>query len=195
MKQSKLQIILEEFKGFYNKFEDVKSLLDLAHEEQDSKLLQEVVQDVNVLHSTIETYFSKSLLTDPMDKNDCFIEIRAGSGGTESQDWVQILTRMYERWSQHQGYQATLVDFDKGDVAGYKSSTIQVKGVYAFGWAKYEGGVHRFVRCSPFDSNGKRHTSFVSVQVLPFVHEKEDGPVELNPNELKIEVMRAQGYL
>jgi peptide chain release factor 2 len=125
----------------------------LAEEEKDNTLLLDVHGDLTELSKDLEQFFLKSMLNEEADKSDCFIELRAGSGGTESCDWVQILTRMYLRWAAIQNYDAKLVDSTDGDIAGYKNATIQVRGQYAFGWAKYETGVHRFVRISPFDSN------------------------------------------
>jgi peptide chain release factor 2 len=190
---SKLSDTWQQFGQFQERYQETHELLGLAEEEGDQTLLTEVHSDACRLAKEVEEFFLKSMLNEEADSSHCFIELRAGSGGTESCDWVQILSRMYLRWAAQQNYQAKLIDYTDGEVAGYKNATIQVHGPFAFGWAKYESGVHRFVRISPFDSNGKRHTSFISVQVLPLSSEEDQVDIELDPRELKIEVMRAQG--
>jgi peptide chain release factor 2 len=150
---SKLKETITDMSSFSNRYQEANDLLELAKEENDNTLLHDVNGDLESLSNDIHNFFLKSMLNQEADQSDCFIELRAGSGGTESCDWVQILSRMYLRWASLQNLDAKLVDFMEGEVAGYKSATIQVHGPYAFGWAKYEAGVHRFVRVSPFDSN------------------------------------------
>lgn len=172
---------------------------ELALDENDFGLLNDIEKDSIELDRKAYEYYLKTLMSQEVDKKSCFIELRSGAGGVEACDWVEILTRMYERWGNEQGYNVALVDFARGDIAGFKTSTVSIKGEYAFGWAKYETGVHRFVRCSPFDSQGKRHTSFVSVQVIPAIGEGEgdslskDDDIDIPPRDIKMEVMRSQG--
>ncbi|KAJ8331362.1 hypothetical protein O5D80_000293 [Batrachochytrium dendrobatidis] len=192
---SRLESEIAEHSKFTVKWNETQSMIELAKEEGDDTLLKEVVADMEDLEAQLRQYFIKSLMTDEVDQSGCYIEIRAGAGGAESCDWVSMLTRMYERWGADQGHTVTSIAQVKGDVAGLKSSTTQIQGDYAYGWSKNESGVHRFVRVSPFDSNAKRHTSFVSVQVLPILSTSRlsTKTIEISTNELKLEFMRAQG--
>ena len=161
--------------------------------------------DLESLTKTLSQYFIKSLMSDEADASGCFLEIRAGAGGVEACDWVGIISRMYMRWGADQGYQCKfenqvdylgkIVDEMRGEVAGYKSITIEINGQYAYGWCRYESGVHRFVRISPFDSQSKRHTSFASVQVYPLIDDAllslQD--ISIPTGDIKLETMRSQG--
>ena len=183
---------------YRERFQQADELMVLAKEEKDDSLLQEVEKDLNLLHKEIHNFFLKTLMTGEADKCDCFIEIRAGSGGHEACDWTRMLSRMYERWAAQQGYKSSIVDQTpaEGAVGLLKSSIIQISGDYAYGWAKHEAGVHRFARVSPFDANGKKHTSFASVQVLPVQPEdavQSAKSIAIPASDLKVEVMRAQG--
>ena len=192
---SKLRAYKQALDKINEDFVEKRELFEMCVDEQDLAILEEVNTELVILLKETNQLYVQSMLNEEMDDRSCYIEIRQGAGGVESCDWVQILTRMYERWGELQGFQATVTSFTRGEVAGYKNSTIKITGEYAFGFAKYESGVHRFVRISPFDSNGKRHTSFVSVQVLP-VHTISDSNVndiEIDPKDIKIEVMRSQG--
>ncbi|KAI9092355.1 hypothetical protein DFS34DRAFT_653019 [Phlyctochytrium arcticum] len=193
---SRLDETLKEHDGYVNKGQELLDLLDLAEEENDYALIQDVAQDLLPFRSTLEKYSLRLLMAEEADKNGCFLEIRAGAGGVESCDWVSILGRMYQRWGASEGHTVKAVDEVRGDVAGLKSATLQISGEYVYGWCKHEAGVHRFVRVSPFDANGKRHTSFVSVQVYPAFDAEgsQDGKnMEIPPGDLRVDVMRAQG--
>ncbi|KAJ3119519.1 hypothetical protein HK098_005380 [Nowakowskiella sp. JEL0407] len=193
-RQSELDGMLSEYNLCKTRYQDCLDLLELAKEENDSTLIGDIMNDLNALHEDVHKYSLRLLMSEEADKNGCFIEIRAGSGGTESCDWTSILTRMYQKWALANDFEVKLVDEIKGEIAGLKSSTLQINGEYAYGWLKYEGGVHRLVRISPFDSGGKRHTSFASVQTFP-ANESGSGStvIEINEKDLKLEFMRAQG--
>ncbi len=156
--------------------------------EVSEKELQEAFEEAEKLIDDLEL---KSMLSEPEDKLDCVLEITAGAGGTESQDWASMLMRMYSMYAQKQGYKVYVVDEQKGDVAGYKRVALQIEGPYAYGYLKGENGVHRLVRISPFDSNGKRHTSFAAVFVYPLIDDTIE--IEINPNDLEWETFRAGG--
>ncbi|KAI9193378.1 uncharacterized protein BJ171DRAFT_268970 [Polychytrium aggregatum] len=193
---SRLTDDLAEHDSFAQKFVECLELKELALQESDWTLMDEVLADLANLHTSMESYSLRLLMADPADKNGCFVELRAGSGGTESCDWVAMITRMYTRWAQSAGYTAKVVDEMKGDIAGFKNTTISIAGENAYGWCKYEGGVHRFVRISPFGDGNKRHTSFISVQVFPAHQSAEDGStgsIDIPPGDIKIETMRSQG--
>jgi peptide chain release factor 2 len=198
-KISNLKTKLDTISGFEFTLNQCMEMKQLGVEEKDLELLAVVEQDSSDLKKDCYDYYLKTLMSQDIDKNGCFIELRSGAGGVEACDWVEMLTRMYERWGIDRGYQVKVVDFVRGDIAGYKTSTASIQGEYAFGWAKYETGIHRFVRCSPFDSQGKRHTSFVSVQVIPALGNGSDGDtsskddIEIPARDLKMEVMRSQG--
>ena len=159
---SKLKLHKQTLDTLCSSLQEQRDLVNLCTNEEDLDMLQETSDELKVLEKQTKEFYLKSMLDEEMDESSCFIELRQGAGGAESCDWVQILTRMYERWGEIQGYQTSVTSFAKGEVAGYKNSTIKIQGSYAFGFAKYESGVHRFVRISPFDSNGKRHTYFSS---------------------------------
>ena len=183
-----------ELARFQDRWAEFEPMLQLAVEEQDSELLEDLNKDITVLHSDLQDYLMRLLMVDEEDQHGCYIEVRSGAGGIEACDFVSILTRMYQRWAESKGFQAKLVEEVRGDVAGLKASVLQVTGDYAYGWGKHESGVHRFCRVSPFDANGKRHTSFASVQVFPFASTTTDKPLtDIPSSDLKIEAMRAQG--
>ncbi|KAJ3187705.1 hypothetical protein HDU85_006098 [Gaertneriomyces sp. JEL0708] len=188
-----LEESLEQYEDTKRRYEELREMVDLAQEEQDTALLTEVSTDLQDLLSDLQKYSLQLLMSSEADQNGCFIEFRAGAGGAEACDWVQMLVRMYERWAVAQGHSVKLVDELKGEIAGLKSATLHVDGPYAYGWCKHEAGVHRFVRQSPFDSNERRHTSFVSLQVFPATSSSSEPLVEIQPNEIKVDVMRAQG--
>nr|KAJ3418762.1 hypothetical protein HK105_007880 [Polyrhizophydium stewartii] len=193
---AKLEGDLEKLKNFTERWDEARSMMDLAKEENDASLIADLVSDMEELEADLRSYFVRSLMTGADDQYGCFIELRAGAGGVESCDWVSMLSRMYQRWAQMQGFDVKVVEEVHGEVAGLKSATIQVSGDYAYGWSKTESGTHRFVRISPFSSVGKRHTSFVSVQVVSVAPESSISnakQIEISPNDLKVEVMRSQG--
>lgn len=179
------------YKTFSADLESNIELAELAELEGDSDIENDVIETLTEMQETLKEKEIETLLSGEADGNDCYLEIHAGSGGTESQDWAQMLTRMYLRWGEKNGYKTELIESTQGDVAGLKSSTIQFKGQYAFGKMKTESGVHRLVRISPFDSNAKRHTSFSSAWVYPVVDDNID--IDIDPADLRIDVYRASG--
>ncbi len=163
----------------------------LLEEEEDNELVKELLNDTKKLNKDIENLEIKTLLSGKYDMNNAIISMHPGAGGTESQDWVQMLYRMYTRWAEKNNFEVKELDFLEGDEAGIKSVTFLVKGEYAYGYLKGEMGVHRLVRISPFDSGGRRHTSFASVEVLPEIN--DDVQIEINPDDLRIDTYRASG--
>ena len=166
-------------------------MLELAIEENDQEIVDSVSDDLEAMQSRVEVLEFQRMFSGEMDENSCFLEIQAGSGGTEAQDWAEMLLRMYLRWAERRGWKADLVEVSSGDVAGIKSATIQIAGDYAYGWCRTETGVHRLVRKSPFDSGNRRHTSFAAVFASPEVDDNID--VDMNPADLRIDVYRASG--
>ena len=173
------------------RLKDSGELFELARTEGDDATLVAVAQDVGVLERTVDDMEFRRMFHNPMDPNPCFIDIQAGSGGTEAQDWASMLLRMYIRYCERKGYQVDVLEESAGEVAGIKSATIKVTGDYAYGYLRTETGVHRLVRKSPFDSNARRHTSFASVFVYPEVDDTID--VDINPADLRIDTFRASG--
>ncbi|MFM5913531.1 peptide chain release factor 2 [Chakrabartia godavariana] len=171
--------------------DDTVELLEMAEEEGDTALADEAVASLGELAARAETDKVAALLAGEADANDTYIEINAGAGGTESQDWAEMLQRMYTRWAERHKMKVELVDYHGGEQAGIKSATLMIKGENAYGYAKTESGVHRLVRISPYDSNARRHTSFSSVWVYPVVDDDID--IEVNESELRIDTYRASG--
>ncbi len=170
---------------------DAAEMLELAIEEQDQEIADSVSADLAKMQSGVETLEFQRMFSGEMDENSCFLDIQAGSGGTEAQDWAEMLLRMYLRWADRRGWKAELIEVSSGDVAGIKSATIQITGDYAYGWCRTETGVHRLVRKSPFDSGNRRHTSFAAVFASPEVDDSIE--VDMNPADLRIDVYRASG--
>lgn len=168
-----------------------QELLEMAEAEDDEETANSVIEDLATTQAAIEKLEFARMFSGEMDPNNCYLDIQSGSGGTEAQDWANILLRMYLRWLESKGFEAELMEVSDGDVAGIKSATIHVKGEYAYGWCRTETGVHRLVRKSPFDSNNKRHTSFASVFVSPEID--DDVKIDINPADLRIDVYRASG--
>jgi peptide chain release factor 2 len=166
-------------------------MLELAIEEQDEDTAEAVSGDLAVMQEQVERLEFERMFSGEMDASPCFLDIQAGSGGTEAQDWAEMLLRMYLRWAERRGWKTDLVEVSSGEVAGIKSATIHVIGDHAFGWCRTETGVHRLVRKSPFDSGNRRHTSFAAVFVSPEVDDNIE--VDLNPADLRIDVYRASG--
>ncbi|ROU06526.1 peptide chain release factor 2 [Lysobacter enzymogenes] len=166
-------------------------LLELAEMEDDESTALAVVEDVERYAKEVEKLEFRRMFSGQMDSASAFVDIQAGAGGTEAQDWAEILLRMYLRWAESRGWKAELMEVSGGDVAGIKSATFRVEGDFAYGWLKTETGVHRLVRKSPFDSDNRRHTSFTSVFVSPEVDDKID--IEINPADLKTDVYRSSG--
>ena len=170
---------------------DVEVLFELAQEGKDEESFKEVEKELLKLKDKIAQEELRQLLSDSHDLNNAIVSITPGAGGTESQDWAQILLRMYIRWTERRGYAREVLDFQVGEEAGIKGVTLLVRGDYAYGYLKAERGIHRLVRISPFDANKRRHTSFTSVFVIPEV--EEDIDIEINPQDLRIDVYRASG--
>ena len=170
---------------------DASDLLDLAVEEDDADTAQSVEQDLASLETLLEQLEFRRMFSGETDPNNAYLDIQAGSGGTEAQDWAEMLLRMYLRWGEDKGFKTTLVEASAGEVAGLKSATIQFEGDYAFGWLRTETGVHRLVRKSPFDSGGRRHTSFASVFVSPEIDDNIE--IEINPADLRVDTYRSSG--
>ncbi|MEM9305231.1 MAG: peptide chain release factor 2 [Pseudomonadota bacterium] len=170
---------------------DAADLLELAVEENDAGTVEEVETDLADLGARVEALEFQRMFSGETDSCDAFVDIQAGAGGTEAQDWAEMLLRMYLRWFERRGWKAELIEASAGDVAGVKSATIHVQGEYIFGWLRTETGVHRLVRKSPFDSGNRRHTSFAAVFVSPEID--DDIAIEINPADLRIDVYRASG--
>lgn len=173
------------------RFEDLVTLYPEIKSMQDEELLSESDREYQKIISILDDLEVKRMLSHELDQNNCYLSINAGAGGTESCDWAQMLSRMYQRWATKKGYQVEVIDFVEGEVAGLKSITIKISGPYAYGFSKAEKGVHRLVRISPFDANAKRHTSFASVDVSPEI--EGDVQVEIKPEDLRIDTYRASG--
>jgi peptide chain release factor 2 len=170
---------------------DAGELLELAESEQDEATAQAVESDVQRLEDAVAKLEFERMFPGEMDSHNAFLDIQAGAGGTEAQDWAQMLMRMYLRWGDQHGFATEVIDSSPGEVAGIKSATIRFEGEHAYGWLRTETGVHRLVRKSPFDSNARRHTSFASVFVSPEVD--DDIAIEINPADLEMDVYRSSG--
>jgi len=180
--------VLTDLQGGLTESEE---LLELAAAENDADTLNSVITDLDRLELSLEQLEFRRMFSGEMDANNAFLDVQSGSGGTEAQDWADMLLRMYLRWGEHHGFVTELIEVSAGDVAGIKSATIRFVGEYAFGWLRTETGVHRLVRKSPFDSGNRRHTSFASVFVSPEID--EDIEIDINPADLRIDVYRASG--
>jgi peptide chain release factor 2 len=170
---------------------DARELFDLARAESDDETLSGISSDVNKLEQDVGTLEFRRMFSNPLDPNNCFLDIQAGSGGTEAQDWAAMLERMYAKYCDNKGFAMDVLEESPGEVAGIKSATLKISGSYAYGHLRTENGVHRLVRKSPFDSNARRHTSFASVFVYPEVDENIE--VEINPADLRVDTYRASG--
>lgn len=186
-----LEEIVSTIEVLLGGLDDASELLDLAVDEQDADMVAEVELELNSLEKSLNDLEFKRMFSGEMDPNDAYVDIQAGSGGTEAQDWANMLLRMYLRWAEDKGFKAELIEVSAGEVAGIKSATIQVSGGYAFGWLRTETGVHRLVRKSPFDSGNRRHTSFASVFVSPEIDDSVE--IEINPADLRIDTYRSSG--
>ncbi len=171
--------------------EDVDGLLELAIEGEDQQTFDEAVAELDELEQQLAKLEFQRMFSGQHDACDCYVDLQAGSGGTEAQDWTEMLLRMYLRWAESKGFKTELVEVSDGDVAGLKFATIRISGEYAFGWLRTETGIHRLVRKSPFDSNNRRHTSFAAAFVYPEIDDDID--IEINPADLRIDVYRASG--
>ena len=170
---------------------EANDLLEMAGEEDDDATVDEVAGDLAALETRVAALEFRRMFSGEMDQSNAFVDIQAGSGGTEAQDWAEMLLRMYLRWAERRGFKADLIEVSPAEVAGIKSATVEVQGEYAYGWLRTETGVHRLVRKSPFDSGNRRHTSFAAVFVSPEV--EDDIDIDINPADLRIDVYRASG--
>ena len=189
--RSNLEAIVHTIDSLYSGFKEVEDLLKLAVEESDEELYLAVNKDLHDLAERLESLEFRRMFSGQMDEANAYLDIQAGSGGTEAQDWAEMLLRMYLRWAENKGFSVELIEVSGGEVAGIKSSTIRICGEYAFGWFRTETGVHRLVRKSPFDSGNRRHTSFASVFVSPEIN--EDIEVDLDMSLVRIDTYRSSG--
>jgi len=178
-------------KAVDKKVNDLKDIIELAAIEKDESFYDEIRKELDSLTSAIEDVEFKNMLSGNDDDKNCLLTIHSGAGGTEAQDWADMLLRMYLRWGEQNGYQMSILDMLEGDGAGIKSATVEVTGEFAYGYLKAENGVHRLVRISPFDSNKRRHTSFASVFVIPEIDDTIE--IEINPADLRIDTYRSGG--
>lgn len=190
-KTANLKNKVEKYEKLYAKYEDVLALIELANEEEDESLYDEASGEVDAVKEELDKQRLETLLTGEYDKNNAILTFHAGEGGTEAQDWAEMLFRMYTRWAQAHGFSTTTVDYLDGDGAGLKNAVLLIEGENAYGYLKSESGVHRLVRVSPFDSAGRRHTSFASLEVMPEI--EEDTSVVIPPDDIKMDVYRASG--
>jgi len=186
-----LESVVELLSSLSTGLDDSAELVQMAEEEDDEDTLNSVHKDLESLESQIATLEFRRMFSGEQDENHAFVDIQSGSGGTEAQDWAEMLLRMYLRWGEAHGFKTELMEASPGDVAGIKSATIRFAGEYAFGWLRTESGVHRLVRKSPFDSGNRRHTSFAAVFVSPEVDDSVE--IDINPADLRIDVYRASG--
>ena len=182
---------IESFRKVKVEFDNIYELNELLKLEPEEELEKELIAGIKAIESKLEKLEISTLLSGKYDANNAIITLHPGAGGTEAQDWVQMLYRMYTRWANDNGYKVEELDYLQGDEAGIKSVTFSVSGEYAYGYLKGEQGVHRLVRISPFDAGGRRHTSFASVEVLPEI--TEDIQIDINPDDLRIDTYRASG--
>ena len=180
-----------KYKTLSKEIDDVKELIDIIEIEQDESLEKEISSNIKKIGNELEKFELQTLLSGKYDSNNAILTLHPGAGGTESQDWAEMLYRMYTRWATKSGYEVKELDYLEGDEAGIKSVTFEVIGEYAYGYLKGEMGVHRLVRISPFDSGGRRHTSFASLEVIPEIDDDVD--LYINPDDIKMDVYRASG--
>ncbi len=188
---SRIKAKLNPLRELTQRIEDLEVLLALAEEENDPVAEAEVKAEYEAIVKQLEAFEIQSYLSGPYDKNNCFLVIHSGAGGTESCDWASMLLRMYQRWCERHGFKTELMDYQEGDETGIKSATLQVTGEYAYGYLQTERGVHRLVRISPFDANKRRHTSFASVDATPEIPDTE--PIEINPADIEMDTFRSGG--
>lgn len=189
--RAQLESVVHQLQHLTQSAADLLALFEIAKDEDDHQTIHELGQDVAKIKQQVELMEFRRMFRGKMDASNAFLDIQAGSGGTEAQDWAEMLLRMYLRWGEHHGFKTELVECSSGDVAGIKSATIYYEGEYAYGWLRTETGVHRLVRKSPFDSGNRRHTSFASVFVSPEV--EDDIEIDINPADLRIDTYRASG--
>ncbi len=189
--RQKLDTSLSAVRQLENELADATGMIEMAEAENDAAMVKDAEKSVLALQQRAEKLRLQSMLSGEADSNDSYLEIHAGAGGTESQDWAAMLFRMYMRWAEQHGYKLQLIEESEGEAAGLKSATLLVKGENAYGWLKTEAGVHRLVRISPFDSNARRHTSFSSVTVYPVIDQSIE--IDIAEKDVRIDVYRASG--
>lgn len=189
--QKRLDTLVDSLDRLRTGFSDASELFEMAQADNDVAAMHEIEKDIDVLVQELEALEFRRMFSNPADELDCFVDIQAGAGGTEAQDWASILMRQYLRYAENKGFKTEILEHSDGDVAGIKSATLRIEGDYAFGLLRTETGVHRLVRKSPFDANHGRHTSFASVFVYPEIDDTFD--VEINPADLRIDTYRASG--
>ncbi len=189
--RASLELVVKTIDDMDSGLRDTNEMLLMAQEEADEEVLESITKDLEGFEKRLAELEFRRMFSGEMDANNTFLDIQSGSGGTEAQDWADMLLRMYLRWGEHHGFKTELIEVSPGDVAGIKSATIKYEGDYAFGWLRTETGVHRLVRKSPFDSGNRRHTSFASVFVSPEIDDNID--IEINPADLRVDTYRASG--
>lgn len=192
MKELKnLKDIVEHYQNLKQAYEDIQTLLEMGYEEEDPAIIDEIEEELETFIQDLEELRINTLLSETYDRDNAILTLHAGAGGTESCDWASMLARMYQRWAEKKGYATEILDFLEGEEAGYKSITLQINGVNAYGHLKSERGVHRLVRISPFNAAGKRQTSFVSCDVMPDI--EEDLDIEVKDEDIRIDTFRSSG--
>lgn len=189
--RSALETIVQTIENLQDGVQDAFDLLEMVQEEGDEEGFQDLISENERLAAQLEVLEFRRMFSGEMDPNSAFLDIQAGSGGTEAQDWAEMMLRMYLRWAESKGFKASLTECSAGDVAGIKSATISIEGEFAFGWLRTETGVHRLVRKSPFDSGNRRHTSFASVFVSPEIDDNIE--IEIDPSDVRTDTYRASG--
>lgn len=184
---------VETMRTWDRAYSDLEVLLEMGQEAQDDNVLQELASELDTLEGQIGSWELQNLLSDEYDKSDAIISITAGAGGTDAQDWAQMLMRMYLRWAEQKGFKRDVLDMNEGEEAGIKSTSIRLSGKYAYGYAKAERGVHRLVRISPFNASGKRQTSFASLEVSPVVTGVSAADIEIRPEDIELDTSRSGG--
>lgn len=189
--RSALEAVVKTIDELDSGVDDAEGLLELAIEAEDEETFNEITPELDVLAEKLGQLEFRRMFSGDHDSSDCYLDLQAGSGGTEAQDWCSMLLRMYLRWAEDKGFKTEVIEVSPGEVAGLKSATVRIQGEYAYGWLRTESGVHRLVRKSPFDSGGRRHTSFSSAFVYPEVD--DNIAIDINPSDLRIDVYRASG--
>ncbi|MCG9631865.1 peptide chain release factor 2 [Vibrio sp. Isolate30] len=189
--RASLEAVVETIDQLDQGVEDVEGLLELAVEEEDQETFDEIEPELAELEAKLAKLEFRRMFAGDHDASDCYIDLQSGSGGTEAQDWTSMMLRMYLRWAEAKGFKTEVIEVSEGEVAGLKGATVRISGEYAYGWLRTETGVHRLVRKSPFDSSGRRHTSFASAFIYPEIDDNID--IDINPSDLRIDVYRASG--
>ena len=189
--RSSLELVVKTIEDLDSGVADARELLTMAVEEEDEDTVADVEADMAALEAQLAKLEFRRMFSGAMDQNSAFLEIQSGSGGTEAQDWAEMLLRMYLRWADDKGFKTELLECSAGDVAGIKSATVEVTGEYAFGWLRTEIGVHRLVRKSPFDSGNRRHTSFAAVFISPEIDDNIE--IDIDPSDVRTDTYRASG--